>query len=265
MLTVDGYPGILTRYAGSYVRVNSHPSYGIIGSNTDKVIFWTSPTGYNMVIAQNIGISSDSCRKQNITSVDCGLSVIMALEPRQYTLKADSANPEPQLGFGFIAQEVETIIPEIVDTVMGEKILRIDEIIPFLVDAVQTQQAMIDSLTQRVVELEQCDCKIKNKMMETPSESDSTSSQATEIFLGQNNPNPFKESTVINYTIPENTKSAQIIVYDMTGKQLEVYELDTFGRGSLTIEGSTFKAGMYIYALLVDGQFIDSKKMILSK
>jgi len=51
----------------------------------------------------------------------------------------------------------------------------------------------------------------------------------------------------------------------MRGQQLKSYPITNFGNGELIIEGNTFKAGMYMYALIVDGKYIDSKRMILSK
>jgi hypothetical protein len=133
---------------------------------------------------------------------------------------------------------------------------------------VQTQQEYIETLETRIVELEQCDCKIKNGGHKTAMSSDSLTTlavPATFAELGQNNPNPFKENTTITYSIPENTKSAMIIVYDLQGKELESYMLETTGRGAILIDGNTFKAGMYVYALIVDGVYIDSKKMVLTK
>lgn len=270
VLTADGYAGFLTRYEGTYVRLNSHPSNGCIGSNTDKFVFWTPPTGHNEVWFQKYHKVSDSTRKENILPINNGLSIVMDLYPIKFDFKVDSLNLSGGTGYGFSAQDVQILIPEIVDTSQGVLGMRTDEIIPFLVDAVQTQQAQIDSLRNRIVELEKCDCKIKNKNKYGELDSGvvevyEDDKQQSFYELGQNNPNPFKESTTITYSVPVDSKSALIIIYDLSGRELESYSLTTFGHGQLLIEGNSFKPGMYVYALIVDGEFMDSKKMILSK
>jgi flagellar hook assembly protein FlgD len=82
-------------------------------------------------------------------------------------------------------------------------------------------------------------------------------------LLKQNYPNPFSESMRINYYLPDDIQKATIYIYDMNGKQLKSIPLNQKGNGSITIKGSELKAGMYMYALITDGQIIDTKRMIL--
>lgn len=82
--------------------------------------------------------------------------------------------------------------------------------------------------------------------------------------LYQNSPNPFNLSTTIGYTLASNAGSATIYVYNMQGAQLKSFPIYTTGNGSITINGSDLSAGMYLYALIVDGNLIDTKKMILT-
>ena len=46
---------------------------------------------------------------------------------------------------------------------------------------------------------------------------------------------------------------------------LQTHPITDFGNGHVSISGSSLEAGMYVYALVVDGQIIDSKRMILTK
>lgn len=41
-------------------------------------------------------------------------------------------------------------------------------------------------------------------------------------------------------------------------------EVEGRGAASVTIKGESLRAGMYVYALVVDGEAIDSKRMILT-
>jgi hypothetical protein len=51
----------------------------------------------------------------------------------------------------------------------------------------------------------------------------------------------------------------------MQGKQIESYALASRGHGSLTIQGHSLPAGMYMYALVADGKEVGTKRMILTK
>lgn len=43
------------------------------------------------------------------------------------------------------------------------------------------------------------------------------------------------------------------------------FSISERGKGTVTIEGSEFSAGMYLYALIADGKVIDTKRMVLTK
>jgi uncharacterized delta-60 repeat protein len=83
--------------------------------------------------------------------------------------------------------------------------------------------------------------------------------------LEQNIPNPFNNATTINYTLPQKYSSAKIIITDQSGKILKQVNISGNGKGSLKIDASTLMSGAYSYSLYVDGNFVGSKQMILSK
>ena len=59
---------------------------------------------------------------------------------------------------GFIAQEVEKILPEVVQTEKtsdGYKAIQYDKLVAILVEAIKEQQKQIDSLTIKVNKLNQ--------------------------------------------------------------------------------------------------------------
>ena len=57
----------------------------------------------------------------------------------------------------------------------------------------------------------------------------------------------------------------QNYIFSLGGELLRTYPISAFGNGSVQISGSTFTAGMYIYSLVVDGNIVDNKRMILTK
>ena len=87
---------------------------------------------------------------------------------------------------------------------------------------------------------------------------------ATNAVLYQNTPNPFSAETKIKYCLPENVENAAINVYSLNGNLLLTKPITQLGNGSIIINGNELEAGMYIYTLAVDGQEVDSKRMILN-
>jgi flagellar hook assembly protein FlgD len=85
--------------------------------------------------------------------------------------------------------------------------------------------------------------------------------QPSTAFLEQNIPNPFSNSTTINYTLPQQYSSAQIIITDKNGSVLKQINLNTKGKGSVTIKASILSSGAYQYSLIIDGKIIASKQM----
>ena len=82
--------------------------------------------------------------------------------------------------------------------------------------------------------------------------------------LMQNTPNPFSSQTQIRFTLPDDTKNAYIYIFDMTGKMKKQIPINS-AMESVTINGYELPAGIYLYSLVVNGQEIDTKRMILSK
>lgn len=104
----------------------------------------------------------------------------------------------------------------------------------------------------------------------TPSDSRNTSGiteeEAQPLFhLGQNRPNPARDRTVIPYTIPASSLSAELRIFDAGGKLIQRHALVSSGSGSLEIVNDSFSPGMYTYALIVDGKLKASKQMLISR
>jgi len=87
-------------------------------------------------------------------------------------------------------------------------------------------------------------------------------SNVNSVVLNQNQPNPFAEQTIITYSIPQTANSAQILFYDMNGKQINSVTITAKGAGQLNVYANDLSNGTYSYTLIVDGGVIDTKKMI---
>ena len=109
------------------------------------------------VFATNVVISaiSDARYKENVQDIDVGLNAILSLKPRKFDWKAGKGK-DIKGDRGFIAQEFETVFPNLVDewkdpAPEGEapyKSVRQD-LIPVLVKAIQELTARVQTLEAR--------------------------------------------------------------------------------------------------------------------
>jgi hypothetical protein len=83
--------------------------------------------------------------------------------------------------------------------------------------------------------------------------------------LQQNTPNPYTGSTVIGYHLPQSTTNAEVIVSDLTGSVIRSISLTGNGDGQITLSAGSLASGSYFYTLLVNGQKIDTKQMIIAQ
>ena len=81
--------------------------------------------------------------------------------------------------------------------------------------------------------------------------------------LEQNTPNPFRNDTQIRYYLPEGM-SGQLIITDQLGRELTRTNAET-GVNFFRVEGGSLAEGAYRYSLVVDGQVVDTKQMVLTK
>jgi hypothetical protein len=91
---------------------------------------------------------SDYNLKDDIFDIKYGLNDVLQLQPVEYTYKS---NGSKQLGF--IAQDIGTILPEVVSFEESMSV-NYQAIIPILTKAIQEQQALIKALEQRIINLE---------------------------------------------------------------------------------------------------------------
>jgi len=95
---------------------------------------------------------------------------------------------------------------------------------------------------------------------------DDNSESVTEKFrLKQNYPNPFNPSTVIEYSVPENSY-VELKVYDIIGNEITTLVSEEKSRGYYQIQFNAkgLSSGTYIYSLRTN-KSVQTKKMILMK
>ncbi len=264
----SGGNGFLLRNTGP----NGHDWLQYV-ANSDGSFVWLRDN--NTVRAQidpnngNWVPGSDRKLKKQIQTLTSGqLAKIMDLRPTTYQFKDQLSD---RVSYGLIAQEVQEVYPDIV-VPMGEEAqqlgLSYTELIPVLIAGMQEQQAMIEDQKEKIRRIEQELRQIKDRQSsgsdEPTFEGDETSTTLTGVQLDQNQPNPFSRNTRIRYFLPEKTTSASLLITNLEGRQLKRIDIDQRGEGTITLQANSLPAGMYLYTLLVDGEILETRRMVLT-
>lgn len=170
-------------------------------------------------------------------------------------LKRDEIKMSSRRHYGIDAEELQKVYPDLVlEGQDGYLSVNYVELVPILIRSIQELKQELDEV------------KGEAKTM-TRSASDGTAdfnAAAKNNVLYQNTPNPFKEQTIIRFSLEENVRDASICIFDMTGKTLKKLPIDS-GMESVSIGGYELGEGMFLYSLIVSGQVIDTKRMVISK
>ncbi|MNE53236.1 hypothetical protein D3C80_1479480 [compost metagenome] len=157
----------------------------------------------------------------------------------------------PQIGF--IAQEVEKVLPEVVkETSLGYKALEYHTLTALLVNAIQEQQAKIEELSNRLREISE-------------QQANGSSPNVEEVRLGQNYPNPFNTRTVIEYDLPEKYRKAELYVTTLQGEKIIAISLEAGMQKKVEISSEQLKSGIYLYSLVSEGTVLTSRQFVISK
>jgi hypothetical protein len=99
--------------------------------------------------------TSDERLKKDIAPVADALDKVQQMQGVTYHWKDEARGTRTELGL--IAQEVEKVIPEVVDTAsdtMGTKSIRYENLVALLIEGMKEQQTQIDAQQQRIDALE---------------------------------------------------------------------------------------------------------------
>jgi len=129
---------------------------GIGDSDPDQKLTVNGSIGYTSLVD-----NSDERAKYDINLIKNPIEKILKLTGRSFKWKPEIVESDPNnlsgLKYGFIAQEVEKVLPKLVTTISGSKYnienfksIEIHQIIPLLVGAVKEQQKQIDQLKNQI-------------------------------------------------------------------------------------------------------------------
>lgn len=245
-----------------------------ISNNTDSLFMLIQPKQYEFINTGNaarMGLP-DGVRygvlAQQVASLFPEL-IKTVTHPAELDSVGNIVNPS----FEFKAVDLEQMIPLLIQNSQKQ-----NERVSSLETQVASLQSENDDLNNRLTSLENCLsgilpmlCQMNNSTieqtnLEVQNELIKTInielSNKDNIVLNQNVPNPFAESTVITFSIPESVQKAQIHFYDGTGKLINSVVLVERGSGRLNVFANDLSSGIYTYSLVADGQVVSTKRMM---
>jgi len=279
----------------------TNAGYSVVDlENTTALGYWASPTSSNSVRIGNTSVTSiggqqpwtsfsDGRFKRNIKEDVSGLDFVNQLRPVSYEVDKSALNkflniPDsvtqqleakkaPVRETGFIAQEVEAIVKKTgyvfsgIEAPQNEQDHYSIRYAAFVVPLVKAVQELTDKLNEQEKKSEEQQLEIVALKQKLGINEGASGDQNTnlKVALFQNNPNPFSQDTEIKMALPETTKQASLILYNMEGKQLRNILVNDRGNTAVKISGNDLSAGIYLYALIVDGKVVDTKRLILTQ
>jgi hypothetical protein len=251
---------------------------------------------------------SDQKLKRNIMPLGSAVDKVLSLKPKTFEFRTnefDFMNLPSGRRYGFVAQEVAEIFPEMVKPTKQlrnlfkgnkqesgapefEEFLAMDyvSLVPVLTAALQEQQEMIGRLVAALekngIEVDinlPGDGKSKGEVEPTKSGSEKTMNAPatselealpTQYGVSQNFPNPFNPNTTIEYALPE-SHQVTIKVYNSLGQEVRtlVDEFQQPGYKSVVWDGKN-NIGSPVASgsyvyRITAGDYVKSEKMMLAK
>ena len=271
-----GVGGALANGASGAGVIGSSSYLGSMGVNGTYAGYFNGATRVSGTLTvNNLVQTSDLRLKENIISLGnryaSTLDKILDMNVVEYNYKKilpslilpDSISVEEAMKragidpnrkhIGLIAQELRELYPNLVEESQdGYLAVNYVELVPVLIRAIQELKAELDAV--KGIDTER----------RAPSITGVSAAKSDANLLYQNTPNPFKEQTIIRFSLADNVQDASICIFDMTGKTIKKLPISS-GMESVSIGGYELGEGMFLYSLIINGQVIDTKRMVISK
>lgn len=280
------------RYGVSAQALNSsianYAIYGFAsGSGTNYAVY----AGGNMAYTGTLSNPSDRKLKRNIKDFD-GLESLLKIKPRTYEYNTEEYEymslPKGKQ-FGFIAQELQEVLPEMVlenkhshsveadsglaSTITAYLGVRPLQLLPVLTRALQEEHEIVESQGVQIRHLHQENEALRSRMADLEAQVEKLSGQLGnqnndpillhDARLDQNFPNPYDQQTVIGFYVPVSVQRAELHIINPEGKRMQTIQITERGETKQVLESRSLQAGAYFYSLILDGQPIATRQMLL--
>ena len=267
--TINEWAGLYwTHTPTKFLQIDLSAEHPRFAGTKDKIVFYNSNTKrYNDIECGSIFNYSDAKAKDDVQTLSSGLSTILRLRPVTYKWKEQNEEPvmmtsalsgdsttvsygpaeDTHTQIGFIAQEVEEVLPEAVQTNdSGDKLVNYIALIPMLVQSVQELQATVEAQAQIIAAL-------------TTDKMTSTNIDSKNKILSCS-PNPATSYVDIMLQLDSEIKNVMVTIASISGNRELQTVVDPL-QSNVTIDVSSIPNGLHIVSLYVDGILADSSRL----
>jgi hypothetical protein len=283
---------------------------GKVGIGIGNTALWAKSLAWNWHklqirgwgLADGWATFSDENLKSNFRPIESPLNTLLKVKTYQYDYETDkfssdypkedkkfSNNPininkdGMQNRYGFKAQEVEKILPDLVHKPLdksGYRAMDYMGFVPIIIEATKELNAKVEKQNNAVVENDKLKAKIAvmeakfallektiTQLCESGCEGLKKPGSSSDVdVLYQSIPNPTDSEALINYHLSREYRDASITVSSQDGKQLMSVKLDTKkGAGSIKLGLGELANGTYLYTLVAGERVIDTKRLQIIK
>ena len=156
---------------------------------------------------------------------------------------------------GFLAQDIEKVLPELVQTdENGVKSIDYIGFIPLIVESLKEMQQTIQA-QQNEIDILQSLLPEERKSLLRSTSIDNIVIEGAKLYN--------RAGTSVSYTLPSTFANAYLQVFDIAGRMLKKITLTT-ANDTVEINPSEIGLGTFIYVLYVDGQKADTLKKFVN-
>jgi hypothetical protein len=171
---------------------------------------------------------------------------------KQLTGEGRVIYPTNEIEYKVDAHTLRQILPDLVKSDLSA--VNYQGLIPVLVEAIKELSNKVSVLETQLAEF-----------TVGFSPASSAHSPSLKSALQQNTPNPANATTVIKYTIGNEGRQASIYLFDAQGNEVKAFHQLKVGEDEVNIATGQLRPGLYHYSLVVNGNVVDTKSMIVSK
>lgn len=237
-------------------------------SGTNNKIQFYNP---NAKVYQNIEVASlfntsDAKAKKDITPLSFGMSNLLKLRPvtfewkqtsdffddnitANYSRNSSLPETESRLQYGFLAQEVEDVLPDIVCTNEdGIKSVNYIAMIPLLVQSIKELNLEIENRAEKL-----------DNLRENQFRKLSTAKSENKIL--NCSPNPTTGLVTISVQLAVQITTAKIVFTGLTGNVEKEIPISHENQ-TVTTDISSLRQGIYIVSLYINKEAIDFRRLV---
>ncbi len=261
---LSGYSGV------NWLNDTNIKAWTVKYNNLDKFYVYGNGQAYSF----GWNTMSDSTLKDNVRPIGNALEKVLKLQGVTYNLKqlSESADNTSKIisqpssvKMGLIAQAVERVTPEVVTiTSDGMKTVAYGNLVGLLIEAIKQEDTKVNTLQHK---LDSCVAFYQHQtnLPEKEKAQDTSSANQEQAKLYPCKTCPVNENTSFHCFIPSGSKDASIMVFNINGELKKSISIDGRKEQFVSFNDNKLSAGLYYYSLVVDGQEVDTKKIILTE